>query len=114
MANAIQTATGIPDSQQRSSALAKVAEIQADRGDGNGAWKTASMISDTAMRDFAEERVALIVARAGDPARLIAIGRRQYTAYLRVIVLSQSAEDILKNMIDSPGIHNIFPPELRP
>ncbi len=114
VASAIRTATGITDSEQQTSALAKVAEIQADRGDGNGAWTTASMISDTAMRDLAEEKVALIVARAGDPARLITIGRRKPTAYLRVIALCQSAEDILKNAADTAGIHNIFPPELRP
>ena len=66
------------------------------------------------MRGLAEEKVALIVARAGDPARLITIGRRKSTAYWRVIALCQSAEDILKNAADTADIHNLFPPELRP
>jgi hypothetical protein len=112
--SAIRTVGGISDNQQRSSALIKVAEIQADRGDGNGAWTTASMISDTTMRDLAEGKVALIVARAGNPARLIAIGRRKSTAYKRVIALCQSAEDILKDADDTSDIHSFFPPELRP
>jgi hypothetical protein len=123
VAGAIRTAVGIPDirgptgfidSQQRSMAFAKIAEIQADRGDRSGAWTTTSMISETGRRNFAEERVALVVARAGDPDRLIAIKRRNSTAYSRVIALCDSAEDILKNPTDNPGIHNLFPPDLWP
>ena len=69
---------------------------------------------DATSRDLAEETVALILARAGDPVRLIAIGRRQSTAHRRVFALSKSAQDILKSPADTADIHNLFPPELRP
>lgn len=111
---AIGIATAITDTSQRGSTLAKVVEIQANRGDVNGAWTIVGTISNTTMRLLAEKKVALIIARAGDPARLIAIARREFAAYQRVGALCHGVDEILNNTPQVEDIHGLFPLELRP
>jgi 2-polyprenyl-6-methoxyphenol hydroxylase-like FAD-dependent oxidoreductase len=54
-------------------------------------------VADPALRASAERAVALTLARAGDPTRLIEISRRPGDAYGRIVALAQAAEDVMKS-----------------
>jgi len=62
-----------------------------------GAWTTLGGVADGILRSQAQKSIALTLARAGDPTRLIEAARRASDVASRVMALAAAAEDVMRS-----------------
>lgn len=105
----------LDDADDRVTALARAATLLVEAQSLDAARYVAAAITQPEVRDRTEEKLALALARSGDPEPWLALIRRKPSAAARVGALGRAAEQVLKKPEDDLiGLRGMLPRQMRP